>query len=308
LSLYLISPPSDKTRLRPLFRLLFNQFCRRLTEELNPPANKHRLLLLLDEFPSLGKLDFFEDALGFVAGYGLKALMINQSVNQIVKYYGTHNTVMDGAHVHVYYAPNTEETAKKISDLLGTKTEVHTQENFAGHRLAPWLGHIMVSRQQTARALLTPGEVRELPATDELLIVAGLPPIRAQKLRFHDDPMFKQCVPPTDNTGRLSEPNHPLNPPNTLSVRPYPYGPPAPAPTWRMPHAKLPAREKPIENVSGYLERTIGVDSDATASLASGGLENDADIPATPQPGIFGFDDHDRHRQANPDLGWNLPS
>ena len=113
--------------------------------------------------------------------------MINQSVNQIVKYYGPHNTVMDGAHVHVYYAPNTEETAKRISDLLGTKTEIHTQENFAGHRLAPWLGHIMVSRQQSARALLTPGEVRELPATDELVIVAGLPPIRAKKLRFHTD-------------------------------------------------------------------------------------------------------------------------
>ncbi len=85
LSLYLISPPSDKSRLRPLFRLLLNQFCRRLTEELNPPANRRRLLLLLDEFPSLGKLEFFEDALGFVAGYGLKALMINQSVNQIIQ-------------------------------------------------------------------------------------------------------------------------------------------------------------------------------------------------------------------------------
>ncbi len=312
LSLYLISPPSDKTRLRPLFRLLFNQFCRRLTEELNPPANKHRLLLLLDEFPSLGKLDFFEDALGFVAGYGLKALMINQSVNQIVKYYGTHNTVMDGAHVHVYYAPNTEETAKKISDLLGTKTEVHTQENFAGHRLAPWLGHIMVSRQQTARALLTPGEVRELAATDELIIAAGLPPIRAKKLRFHDDPTFKHCVPPTDGNGRLSEPTHPLNPPNALSLRPYPYGPPAPSPAWRISHAKLHAETKNAEAFSEGLEHTIGTDLDAAVSAdalsARDRLDGEGSAPTGVRLGVFGFDDHDRHSKADPDLGWNLPS
>lgn len=311
LSLYLISPPSDKARLRPLFRLLLNQFCRRLTEELNPPANRHRLLLLLDEFPSLGKLDFFEDALGFVAGYGLKVLMVNQSTNQLVKYYGTNNTVMDGAHVHVYFAPNTEETAKKVSDLLGTKTEIHTQENFAGHRLAPWLGHIMVSRQQTARALLTPGEVRELPAGDELVIVAGLPPIRAKKLRFHADTTFKACVPPTDADGRLAVANHPLNPPTNLSSRPYPYGPLAPEPAWRISHAKSTATARPTDAPTDGLDRMIPseVEHDADASaLSVEERPSDASTPSTPRPGVFGFDDHDRNAPSDSDIGWNLPT
>jgi len=313
LSVYLISPPSDKSRLRPLFRLLLNQFCRRLTEELNPPANKRRLLLLLDEFPSLGKLDFFEDALGFVAGYGLKCLMINQSVNQIVKYYGPHNTVMDGAHVHVYYAPNTEETAKKISDLLGTKTEIHTQENFAGHRLAPWLGHIMVSRQQTARALLTPGEVRELPASDELVIVAGLPPIRARKLRFHVDPTFKDSVPATDTDGRLAVVDHPLNPPADLSTRPYPYGPSVPEPAWRISHAKPAISAKGIDaSTSDCLERLLGADTERNGeteelSVAERDVGNNGAATAV-RGGVFGFDDHDRNAHADPDIGWNLPS
>jgi hypothetical protein len=31
--------------------------------------------------------------------------------------------------------------------------------NYAGHRLAPWLAYVMASQQETARALLTPGEV-----------------------------------------------------------------------------------------------------------------------------------------------------
>ena len=309
LSLYLVSPPSDKSRLRPLFRLLLNQVCRRLTEELNPPANRHRLLLLLDEFPSLGKLDFFEDALGFVAGYGLKVLMVNQSTNQLVKYYGTNNTVMDGAHVHVYFAPNTEETAKKISDLLGTKTEIHTQENFAGHRLAPWLGHIMVSRQQTARALLTPGEVRELPAPEELVIVAGLPPIRAKKLRFHDDPTFKPCVPPTDAEGRVANANHPLSPPTNLAARPYPYGPPPPKAVWTVSHAKPVVSAVSDAAIGEGLDHTIGNETelDAEGSELSAAREPD-DVPTTAKQGVFGFDDHDGHHHADPDIGWNLPS
>lgn len=311
MSLYLVSPPSDKSRMRPLFRLLLNQICRRLTEALNPPANRHRLLLLPDEFPSLGKLDFFEDTVGFVAGYGIKVLMVSQSVNQIVKFYGQQNTVMDSAHVHVYFAPNTEETAKKISDLLGTKTEIHTQENFAGHRLAPWLGHIMVSRQQTARALLTPGEVRELPPSDELVIVAGLPPIRAKKLRFYDDPTFKGCAPPTDADGRLTDPYHPMNPPTNLAARPYPYGPPAPAPLWRISHAKPAIATPRTESGGEGLERTIGAQTelDAEAGELSADVEQDADAAASaPRPGVFGFDDHDRHQHADPDIGWNLPA
>ena len=35
----------------------------------------------------------------------------------------------------------------------------------------------MVSRQETARALLTPGELMQLPPDDEIVLVSGLPPI-----------------------------------------------------------------------------------------------------------------------------------
>jgi type IV secretory pathway TraG/TraD family ATPase VirD4 len=48
----------------------------------------------------------------------------------------------------------------------------------------------------TARALLTPGEVMQLPATDELVLVAGTPPIRATKLRYFEDSIFKARVLP----------------------------------------------------------------------------------------------------------------
>src|SRR3546814_7533114 len=66
-TLYLVVPPSDINRTKPLIRLILNQVGRRLTEDLQAKGNRHRLLLMLDEFPALGRLDFFESALAFMA-------------------------------------------------------------------------------------------------------------------------------------------------------------------------------------------------------------------------------------------------
>jgi type IV secretion system protein VirD4 len=153
------------SRAKPLVRLILNQIGRRLTESLEGEKGRTRrkLLLMLDEFPALGRLDFFETALAFMAGYGIRAYLIAQSLNQIVKAYGENNSILDNAHVRIAFAANDERTARRISDSLGTSTELRAQRNYAGHRLAPWLAHVMVSRQETARALLTPGEVMQLP-------------------------------------------------------------------------------------------------------------------------------------------------
>ena len=205
-TLYLVVPPSDINRTKPLIRLLLNQIGRRLTEDLHAKAGRHRLLLMLDEFPALGRLDFFESALAFMAGYGLKSFLIAQSLNQIEKAYGPNNSILDNCHVRVSFATNDERTAKRVSDALGTATEMKAMKNYAGHRLSPWLGHLMVSRSETARQLLTPGEIMQLPPADEIVMVAGIPPIRAKKARYYEDIRFKERVlsPP-----ELKRPAHP---------------------------------------------------------------------------------------------------
>ena len=200
-SLYLVIPPSDISRTKPLVRLVLNQIGRRLTERLEGQAGKrhrHQLLMMLDEFPALGRLDFFESALAYKAGYGIRSFLIAQSLNQISKAYGDNNAILDNCHVRVAFASNDERTAKRISDSLGTATELRAQRNYASHRLAPWLAHVMVSRQETARPLLTPGEVMQLPADEEIVMVSGRPPIRARKLRYFEDANFKDrvCAPP----------------------------------------------------------------------------------------------------------------
>jgi len=192
-SLYLVVPPSDLSRTKPLIRLILNQIGRRLTEHAGGEARR-KVLFMLDEFPALGRLDFFESSLAYMAGYGLRAFLIAQSLNQIEKAYGPNNAILDNCHVRVAFATNDERTAKRISDALGAKTELRAMRNYAGHRLAPWLSHVMVSRQETARQLLTPGEVMQLPSDEELVLVAGAPPVRAKKLRYYSDRNFTSRV------------------------------------------------------------------------------------------------------------------
>ena len=203
-SLYLVVPPSDISRTKPLVRLILNQIGRRLTEELTPEARRHRVLLMLDEFPALGRLDFFESALAFMAGYGIKGFLIAQSLNQIEKAYGANNAILDNCHVRVSFATNDERTAKRVSDALGTATEMRAMRNYAGHRLAPWLGHLMVSRTETPRQLLTPGEVMQLPADDEIVMAAGVAPIRAKKARYFEDRRFTERLLPEPKPSRAS--------------------------------------------------------------------------------------------------------
>ncbi len=209
-SLYLVVPPSDISRTKPLIRLILNQIGRRLTESLDGSdgiARRHKLLLMLDEFPALGRLDFFESALAFMAGYGIRSFLIAQSLNQIDKAYGQNHSILDNCHVRVTFATNDERTAKRISETLGTATELRAQRNYAGHRLAPWLGHLMVSRQETARPLLTPGEVMQLPPDESVVMVSSVAPIKAKKLRYYADANFKRRVlpPPTLAAGQYAD-------------------------------------------------------------------------------------------------------
>ncbi|KSB91694.1 conjugal transfer protein TraG [Caulobacter vibrioides] len=273
-TLYLVVPPSDISRTKPLIRLVLNQIGRRLTETLEAQDARHRVLLMLDEFPALGRLDFFESALAFMAGYGLKAFLIAQSLNQIEKAYGPNNAILDNCHLRVSFATNDERTAKRVSDALGVSTELRQMRNYAGHRLSPWLGHLMVSRQETARPLLTPGEIMQLPADEEIVMVSGAPPIRAKKVRYFEDRRIRQRVrsPPTPSTA-------------TGAVRPddwtgiAPIAPPAPQPR-QGPDSRRP---RPIQAAADAgLRRQPGLP-----------LHEEVVAPKPAVQGEFSFDDGD---------------
>ena len=194
-SLYMVIPAGDIDRLRPVIRILVSLICRRLTEravtgEQRDQEHRHKMLLMLDEFPALGRLEFFESALGFLAGYGLKAMLVAQSLAQLKQVYGDRSSILDNTHVRVMFRPETIETAEYISKTLGQTTVRYKTKSESGKKGSPFMGSVNESLHFGSRPLLTPREVMELPDDEALVMVGGGRPIRAKKIRYFDDGSF----------------------------------------------------------------------------------------------------------------------
>ncbi|MBN6739861.1 type IV secretory system conjugative DNA transfer family protein [Acidithiobacillus sp. MC6.1] len=204
-SLYMVNPPTDADRLKPLTRLVLNQIVRRLTEKMEFDETgqghsiyPHRLLLLIDEFPSLGKLDVFQKALAFIAGYGLKALLIVQSKTQLYAEYTKDEQITDNCHIRIAFTPNRIDSAKELSETIGNFTASHVQRQYSGNRLQVLLQHVNTNEQVVSRALLTPEEFMRVPQTDEIVLVGGHAPIYCQKIIYYQDSVLskRRAVPP----------------------------------------------------------------------------------------------------------------
>lgn len=227
-SLYLVVKPSDKDRLKPLIRLLINQIVRILTEKMEFKDGqsvrhyKHKLLLLIDEFPSLGKLDIFEESLAFIAGYGLKAYLITQDLSQLYKHYGKDESIISNCHVRIAYAPNKIETAELLSKMTGISTVIKKAVTKSGKGGMFSNNSTTETYQEVQRPLLTPDECMTLQgpkkdsedkiveAGDMLVFVAGFPAIKGKQILYFKDPVFMQRAkiqPPSqsDTTGKNKE-------------------------------------------------------------------------------------------------------
>lgn len=220
ISLYLITPPKAIDMTKPLFRLIITQTIYELTDkmefnnrrkidkeakgfnfneikdkvkefffkkpkvDLDKMQNK-RLLFLIDEFPALGNLSLVEKALAYIAGYGLKVLMITQSVNQLNKIYGKENSILDNCHSQLYFTPNDKDTPKMISDMMGNKTEKVITRSGSG------MGLKNRSESYTGRPLMTPGEIRTLPFEEIILFITGHNPIHGKKIMWWKENRYK---------------------------------------------------------------------------------------------------------------------
>lgn len=184
-SLYVQVAPADAQALRPLVRLLFYAAAQSLTAhettDTTGRAKRHKLLMAMDEFPLLGRVEFFEKSLRLMSGYGLKTMFVAQSLNDIVETYGPNNTILDNCFAYTAFSALDPLTQDKVAKLTGTVTEVRTSRSGPAG-LAP--GRSSISQSEVERPLLEPGEIRALPDGEELVFVAGLRPLRARKLQY----------------------------------------------------------------------------------------------------------------------------
>jgi type IV secretion system protein VirD4 len=216
-SLYLVVRVEDKDRMKPLMRLIINQLVRVLlrpeiaySQGRPVPPHKHRMLLMLDEFPSYGKLEVFQEALAYIAGHGIKAYLIMQDIAQLWGAYGRDESIISNCHVRAAYAPNKIETADWLSKMTGTATIVKEDITTSGGRFSAVLSNISRTFHQISRPLATPDEIMRLksPAKNEsdvitepgdmLVFVAGHAPILGTQSLYFRDPVFnaRATIPP----------------------------------------------------------------------------------------------------------------
>jgi len=157
--------------------------------------------LMLDEFPALGRLAFFQESLAYLAGYGITAFLITQDLSQHYGVYGREESITGNCHIRIAFAPNKPETADLLSRMAGDMTVHMEQRSYRGDRFDLVLNKQYVSQQQVQRRLLTPDEAMRLPNDEALIFVAGYAPIRAGKIRYFLDSAFSARAairPPTE--------------------------------------------------------------------------------------------------------------
>jgi type IV secretion system protein VirD4 len=227
-SLYIVTQPNDKARLRPLVRVMITMIIRRLTDKMmfkkgRPVAHyKYRLLMMLDEFPSLGKLEILQEALAFLAGYGIKCYLVCQDLNQLKSRetgYGHDETITSNCHVQNAYPPNRIETAEHLSRCTGQTTVIRERITTSGRRSAALLGQVSRTIEEVQRPLLTPDECMRMPgprkddkggikeAGDMVIYVAGYPAIYGKQPLYFKDPVFQARaeIPAPKYSDRLHE-------------------------------------------------------------------------------------------------------
>lgn len=226
-SLYLVVSPANKDRLKPLIRLVLNQIVRgRTRDSMMPDASgrvaakyKHRLLMLLDEFPSLGRLDVFQESLAYLAGYGIKCYLIMQDVAQLYAAYTRDESIISNCHIRIAYAPNKVDTAEWMSKMTGQSTVVNERISVSGKRFGVLMDSVSMNYDSTQRPLLTPDECMRLrgPTKDKdgniiepgemLIFVAGHAPIRGTQILFFRDPtLLARSQVPAPITDHIAQP------------------------------------------------------------------------------------------------------
>ena len=191
-SLYLIAPsPMELERLHPLYRVIMDVAMQRLMEH-KVRTWRHRLLSVLDEIAWFGYTRAIDKGIAVKAGYGMKDLLVAQDFESLFEVYGQHTAIWGNCRVKVFFAPDNDLTAKRISqNFLGEATVEQPVTHQGSHGTE---ANASTTYQYHGRPLLTPDELMELDDTREIIRVSGVKPILAHKLDYRTDVNLRRRV------------------------------------------------------------------------------------------------------------------
>lgn len=208
MSIYLGVTPKDLDRLTPLMSLFFQQAIALQTDELpeHNPYLRYQVLMLLDEFPALGRLPILSKSAGFLPGYNVRTLMIMQSQSQLRDVYGVDQakTLMKTIAARVHFAPKDMEDAEEISKELGNTTvKVRSISRPAFSLLDKSRRQSSVSTSEQRRPLMLPQEVKEMGAQRQIVFAENVRPIICHKIRYYLMPVFLRRLQPPPPVPRV---------------------------------------------------------------------------------------------------------
>ena len=146
--------------------------------------------MLLDEFASIGKMKILEKGIGYVAGYGMKMMLILQSLDQLYNIYGKENGFLSNCQAQVFYTTNDQTTADYVSKLLGKQTiRQFTQSNKS-------IGTITKtsSEQFVGKDLLSSDEAGRFPSDKIIIKLSGRNPIKSDKIVYFEEKEYSSLT------------------------------------------------------------------------------------------------------------------
>ena len=192
MSIYVSIKPGSIDKYGRLLNLFFQQLLVVNMDKLpqDDPSLKYQCLLLLDEFPAMGKIAIIEKASAYMAGYNMRLLLIFQSKSQIQdrKLYDETGaqTMLTNMALQVIYAPREEKDAKDYSEMIGYFTEKGVSRS---RQLSGKSGRSeSVSDQR--RALLLPQEIKEIGTDKEIVSMENMRPALVEKIKYYAEPVF----------------------------------------------------------------------------------------------------------------------
>ncbi len=194
ISWYLTIPFSDVDRLKPLTKLIIEFICRKFSQDNTSFGNeplKHRLLILIDEFPVLGKVESIQLFAGILNGYGISFLWIAQTKAQIEQLYGQNAPIFEHCAFTWTFAINDDNVAQYYSKRAGNEGVIKQNVSTSGSKFDYGMNNMTISNDIGERALITANEIENLPPDTELLFVQGGPTFTLKKVAYYSDPRFK---------------------------------------------------------------------------------------------------------------------
>lgn len=193
MSIYVVIKPSNIDKFGTLLNLFFQQLLVLNMNKLpqDDPALKFQCLLLLDEFPAMGRVAIIEKASAYMAGYNMRLLLIFQSKSQVEdkKLYDTTGarTMLTNMALQIVYAPRDDNDAKDYSEMIGYMTEKGISKS---RQLSGKSGR-SESESDQRRAVLLPQEVKGIGQDKAIISMENMPPVLVSKVFWYKEAIFQ---------------------------------------------------------------------------------------------------------------------